>query len=173
MKRFLPVALFAALLLLLAVGLRLNPRELPSTLIDRPAPAFTLPLLDAPERTLSPQEMRGQVWLLNVWASWCTTCRQEHTLLLKLARSSRVPIIGLNYKDKPEDAQRWLRQLGDPYRASVSDLQGLTGIEYGVYGVPETYVIDRKGMIRYKLVGALTKEQLEQKILPLLKELDA
>lgn len=173
MKRFLPVALFAALLLLLAVGLRLNPHELPSTLIDRPAPAFTLPRLDAPEQTLSPQEMRGQVWLLNVWASWCTTCRQEHALLLKLARSSPVPIIGLNYKDKPEDAQRWLRQLGDPYRASVSDLQGLTGIEYGVYGVPETYVIDRKGMIRYKLVGALTKEQLEQKILPLLKELDA
>ena len=173
MKRFLPVALFAALLLLLAVGLRLNPHELPSTLIDRPAPSFTLPRLDAPEQTLSPQEMRGQVWLLNVWASWCTTCRQEHTLLLKLARSSPVPIIGLNYKDKPEDAQRWLRQLGDPYRASVSDLQGLTGIEYGVYGVPETYVIDRKGMIRYKLVGALTKEQLEQKILPLLKELDA
>jgi cytochrome c biogenesis protein CcmG/thiol:disulfide interchange protein DsbE len=173
MKRFLPVALFAALLLLLAVGLRLNPRELPSTLIDRPAPAFTLPLLDAPERTLSPQEMRGQVWLLNVWASWCTTCRQEHALLLKLARSGRVPIVGLNYKDKPEDAQRWLRQLGDPYRASVSDLQGLTGIDYGVYGVPETYVIDRKGMVRYKLVGALTKEQLEQKILPLLKELDA
>lgn len=162
---------FGALIALLGAGLRLNPREVPSPLIDRPAPAFELPQLDDPQRNFSPGDLQGQVWVLNVWASWCVSCRAEHPLLLELARSGVIPLYGLNYKDRPVDARAWLRQFGDPYRLSVTDENGRVGIDYGVYGVPETYVIDRQGVIRYKRIGPVTREVMDRKILPLIRDL--
>jgi cytochrome c biogenesis protein CcmG/thiol:disulfide interchange protein DsbE len=167
----LPLGVFLALVVLLAIGLNLNPREVPSPLIDKPAPAFELPRLHAPDQTFSSQSMKGQVWILNVWASWCVACREEHRVLVDLAKRGVVPILGLNYKDRREDALGWLQHLGDPYRISLVDLDGKVGIDYGVYGVPETYVIDRAGVIRYKRIGPVTPEILQQKILPLISEL--
>jgi cytochrome c biogenesis protein CcmG/thiol:disulfide interchange protein DsbE len=172
MKRFLwPLAIFLLLVGFLAAGLKLNPREVPSPLVGKLAPAFELPLLQQPEKRFSPADMRGKVWLLNVWASWCETCREEHPLLLNLAKQNLMPILGLNYKDKGEDAQRWLKQFGDPYQFSVVDANGRIGIDYGVYGVPETYLIDAEGVIRFKQIGALTPAVMEQKILPLARSL--
>ncbi len=121
--------------------------------------------------SFSAQEMRGKVWLLNVWASWCIACREEHPMLLELARNGAVPIYGLNYKDKREDALAWLNELGDPYVLSVSDLDGRVGINYGVYGAPETFLIDREGMIRFKRVGPITPDVWQKDFLPLIKEL--
>jgi len=173
MTRFLiPLVLFIALVVFLAIGLRHDPHEVPSPLINKPAPAFQLAQLREPEKRFSAEEMRGKVWLLNVWASWCITCRDEHPLLLQYARSKAVPIYGLNYKDKREDALSWLGELGDPYVLSVSDLDGRVGIDYGVYGAPETYLIDRNGVIRFKQIGPVTPDIWEQKILPLAKELN-
>ncbi|MFN7087349.1 MAG: DsbE family thiol:disulfide interchange protein [Burkholderiales bacterium] len=169
---FLPLGIFAALVALLAVGLTLNPREVPSPLIDKPAPHFELPQLHAPDKTFSEKDMLGQVWLLNVWASWCVSCRAEHPVLLDLARSNVVPIYGLNYKDERKDGIAWLQSLGDPYRLSAYDINGRVGIDYGVYGVPETYVIDKRGVIRHKQIGPVTPEILKQKILPLINELN-
>ena len=171
MRFALPLGVFLLLVALLAVGLTLNPREVPSPLIGKNAPAFELPRLHEPSSRFSPSELRGQVWLLNVWASWCASCRDEHPLLVELARSRAVPVYGLNYKDKRDDALRWLVQFGDPYVLSVVDLDGRIGIDYGVYGVPETYVIDKAGVIRYKQIGPLTSERLKTKILPLVAEL--
>lgn len=173
MRFGMPLAVFVLLVLLLGIGLGLNPREVPSPLIGKPAPAFRLPELHAPERTFSPQELAGQVWILNVWASWCAACREEHPVLEALAKSRAVPIYGLNYKDRREDAIRWLKQFGDPYRLSVFDVEGRVGIDYGVYGVPETYVIDKRGVIRYKRIGPVTPEIVEKKLLPLIRELNA
>lgn len=173
MTRFLiPLVLFIALVVFLAIGLRHDPHEVPSPLINKPAPAFQLAQLREPEKHFSAEEMRGKVWLLNVWASWCIACRDEHPLLLEYARSKAVPIYGLNYKDKREDALSWLGELGDPYVLSVSDLDGRVGIDYGVYGAPETYLIDRNGVIRFKQIGPVTPDIWEQKILPLAKELN-
>jgi cytochrome c biogenesis protein CcmG/thiol:disulfide interchange protein DsbE len=171
MRFALPLGIFLLLVALLAVGLTLNPREVPSPLVGKDAPAFELPQLHESGRRFSPSELRGQVWLLNVWASWCASCRDEHPLLVELARSRVVPVYGLNYKDKRDEALRWLVQFGDPYVLSVADADGRIGIDYGVYGVPETYVIDKAGVIRYKQIGALTPERLKTKILPLLAEL--
>jgi cytochrome c biogenesis protein CcmG/thiol:disulfide interchange protein DsbE len=172
MKRFLwPLAIFLLLVGFLAAGLKLNPREVPSPLVGRLAPAFELPVLQQPEKRFSPADMRGKVWLLNVWASWCETCREEHPLLLDLAKQNLMPILGLNYKDKGDDAQRGVKQFGDPYQFSVVDANGRIGIDYGVYGVPETYLIDAEGVIRFKQIGALTPAVLEQKILPLARTL--
>lgn len=168
-----PLAVFVLLVLLLGIGLGLNPREVPSPLVGKPAPAFNLPQLHAPEQTFSPQELAGQVWILNVWASWCAACRDEHPVLEALAKSRAVPIYGLNYKDRREDAIRWLKQFGDPYRLSIIDAEGRVGIDYGVYGVPETYVIDKRGVIRYKRIGPVTPEIVEKKLLPLIRELNA
>lgn len=168
-----PLAVFVLLVLLLGIGLGLNPREVPSPLIGKPAPSFRLPELHAPERTFSPQELAGQVWILNVWASWCAACREEHPVLEALAKSRAVPIYGLNYKDRREDAIRWLQQFGDPYRLSIFDAEGRVGLDYGVYGVPETYVIDKRGVIRYKRIGPVTPEIVEKKLLPLIRELNA
>ena len=162
---------FFALAGLLAVGLTLDPREVPSPLIGKPAPAFELPRL-AREGRFSPVEMRGQVWLFNVWASWCVSCREEHPVLVEYARTKRTPLIGLNYKDPQDDALKWLARFGDPYDFSVVDANGRIGIDYGVYGVPETYVIDRAGVIRYKQIGPVTRELIAQKILPLIAELE-
>jgi cytochrome c biogenesis protein CcmG/thiol:disulfide interchange protein DsbE len=168
MKRFLwPLAIFILLVGFLAVGLRLDPREVPSPLVGKAAPAFDLPLLQQPGKRFAPGDMRGKVWLLNVWASWCVSCREEHPLLVELSKKGVLPILGLNYKDKGEDAQRWLAQFGNPYQLSVVDADGRIGIDYGVYGVPETYLIDGNGVIRYKQIGPITAAALEQKILPL------
>ena len=165
------LGIFVALVVLLAVGLRLNPREVPSPLIGKTAPPFELPLLSEPDKKFASKDRLGNVWILNVWASWCVACRDEHPVLLELAKSDAVPLYGLNYKDRREDGLRWLAAYGDPYRLSVVDPEGRIGIDYGVYGVPETYVIDKRGVIRYKQIGPVTREVLAQKILPLVGQL--
>lgn len=182
---------FAALVALLAIGLNLNPRDVPSPLVGKPAPAFNLNVLATPEKTLGPKDMQGKVWLLNVWASWCVSCRQEHPILVEFSKKSDVPLIGLNYKEVRGDgefdmskmaeaeerklafqrADAWLARHGNPYTLTVMDLDGRVGIDYGVYGVPETYVIDKTGVIRMKHTGPITPDVLGQKILPLLAEL--
>ena len=170
-KLVIPLAVFVVIAGFLLVGLSRNPREVPSPLIDKPAPPFKLAQLHEPTKMLGPEDMKGQVWLLNVWASWCVSCRVEHPLLVELAKTKIVPIVGLNYKDKPEEAKMWLSQLGDPYALSIMDRDGRVGIDFGVYGVPETFVIDRNGTIRYKQIGPVTAEALERKILPMIREL--
>ena len=171
-KKFLiPLGIFVVLLAFLGIGLTLNPREVPSPLVDKPAPAFSLAQLHAPERVLTPADLKGQVWLLNVWASWCVSCRQEHPLLVELGKANVVPIYGLNYKDQRPDALKWLDQFGNPYTASIMDPDGRVGIDYGVYGVPETFLIDKGGVIRYKQIGPITPEVLQQKLLPMIRSL--
>jgi len=155
------------------VGLGLNPREVPSPLVGKAAPAFTLPQLHEPSKQFSPQDMKGKVWLFNVWASWCTACENEHPVFLELSRQNLVPIYGMDYKDKREDGEAWLRKHGNPYALVVSDAEGRVGIDYGVYGVPETYVIDKQGVIQHKQIGAVTPKILSEKIIPLVKELQA
>jgi cytochrome c biogenesis protein CcmG, thiol:disulfide interchange protein DsbE len=169
-KIWVPLA-FIGLLGLLAAGLRLNPREVPSPLIGKPAPHFELPLLHAPDSRFSQKDMLGKVWVLNVWASWCPPCLVEHPVVTELAKN--VSVIGLNYKDARQDALPWLKRNGDPYQLSVYDAAGRIAIDYGVYGVPETYVIDQKGVIRYKHIGPLTREITQKKLQPLVKELSA
>ena len=172
--RFLvPLGIFIGLLVLLGVGLTLNPREVPSPLIGKPAPAFTLPDLNRPEVAFSHKDMLGKVWVLNVWASWCVACREEHETLLQFSKTGLVPVLGLNYKDERSDGLKWLSQFGNPYQQSLYDHDGLVGIDYGVYGVPETFVIDKRGVIRYKRIGILTPELLRDKIVPLLRELES
>lgn len=170
-RYLLPLAAFIILVSFLLVGLNLNPRKIPSPLIGKPAPVFKLQQLHEPEIILESKDNLGKVWLLNVWASWCASCRDEHPLLVQLAKADVVPIYGLNYKDKRDLAIQWLDQLGDPYTKSVMDTEGRVGIEYGVYGVPETYVIDKSGVIQYKQIGPVTVDVLEKTILPLVKEL--
>ncbi|MBU1776278.1 MAG: DsbE family thiol:disulfide interchange protein [Gammaproteobacteria bacterium] len=173
MNRFIwPLVIFLVLAGFLFVGLGLNPREVPSPLIDKPSPAFALPQLHEPKKVFSPQDMKGKVWLLNVWASWCVSCREEHPLLVSLAEQKIVPIYGLNYKDKREDALMWLVRGGDPYVLSAADVEGRIGIDYGVYGVPESYVIDKQGVIRYKQIGPVTSQSLRETILPLIAQLE-
>lgn len=172
MTRFLvPLGVFVVLAVFLAIGLNLRPSEVPSPLIDKPAPTFSLPELHAPDKHIGPADLRGQVWLFNVWASWCVSCREEHPVLLQLAKTGEVPIYGLNYKDTRQDAVRWLQQLGNPYTVSAFDEAGQVGIDYGVYGVPETYVIDRDGVIRHKHIGPITPEVLSDEILPIVRKL--
>ncbi|SPK75466.1 periplasmic thioredoxin of cytochrome c-type biogenesis (plasmid) [Cupriavidus taiwanensis] len=172
MTRFLlPLAAFVALAVALAAGLRHDPRALPSPLVGKVAPAFQLPLLAPEGRTLASADLRGKVWLLNVWASWCAACRTEHPLLVDFAGRAPVPLYGLNYKDEAGAARDWLRRLGDPYAASLVDADGRVGIDYGVYGVPETFVIDQHGVVRYRQVGPVTREVLERKLIPLIEQL--
>lgn len=192
MNKFLwPLIGFVVLVVLLGIGLTLNPRDVPSPLVGKPAPAFTLKQLGEPDKTFSPQDYRGRVWLLNVWASWCVSCRQEHPVLVELGRAQSVPLVGLNYKELRGDgavdmsrvgaddeerlsrqrAAGWLASRGNPYTLTALDLDGRVGIDYGVYGVPETYVIDKAGIIRMKHTGPLTPEALSGKILPLVAEL--
>jgi cytochrome c biogenesis protein CcmG, thiol:disulfide interchange protein DsbE len=170
-RHLLPLAGFAALALLLGAGLRLNPREVPSPFIDKPAPAFVLPQLADAGLELSTAELRGQVWVLNVWASWCAPCREEHPLWVAVAREAGVTLVGLNYKDDPRNAQEWLRKLGDPYRVTAVDRDGRTGIDYGVYGVPETFVIDKAGIVRLKHVGPMTQDVWSREVRPLISKL--
>ncbi len=172
MKKYIvPLVIFVALGLLLAYGLNLDPRRIPSPLIGKPLPAFSLTTVADPARKVSRDDLRGRAYMLNVWASWCVACRQEHPFLNELTSRKAVTIIGLNYKDKREDALRWLGTLGNPYELSLSDQDGRLGIDLGVYGVPETFVIDKQGVIRYKQIGPMTPEVWEQKLAPLIKEL--
>ncbi len=175
MKDVLPLVIFLALAIFLMVGLNRDPREVPSPLIGKPAPEFSLPRLDDPNKVVSKKDMLGQVWLLNVWSSWCGSCRQEHPTMVKVGKGGQkiVPIIGLDYKDKDADAMRFLRQGGDPYDFSIKDPTGEVGINFGVYGVPETFVIDKKGVIRYKQIGPITPEAWDKKIHPLINQLKA
>ncbi len=168
---FLPLTIFIVMIGFLAVGLKLNPREIPSPLIGKAAPRFSLPQLQDQEKLFSPSELAGQVWLLNFWASWCSGCKTEHPVLMQLARSGEVPIYGLDYKDQREEALTWLKRWGNPYPVVGVDESGRVGIDYGVYGVPETYVIDKLGVIRYKQIGPLDEETVAKKILPLVKGL--
>jgi cytochrome c biogenesis protein CcmG, thiol:disulfide interchange protein DsbE len=172
-KYLIPLAVFLVIAVFLGIGLTRDPRKLPSTFIDKPAPQFTLKQVSEPSKTFSPQDMKGQVWMLNVWASWCTACRVEHPLLVEIGRSGVVPLIGLDYKDKPEDALKFLSQQGNPYGLSALDLDGRVGIDFGVYGVPETFIIDKNGVIRHKQIGPITPEALEKEILPLIAKLKA
>ena len=173
MVRYLiPLALFIVLLGFFLVGLGKDPNLLPSALLDKPAPAFTLSNLHSPEKSLSTIDMKGKVWVLNVWASWCAACRTEHPLFMDIAREGGVNLYGLNYKDKREDAMTWLRQLGNPYAASLSDLSGDVGIDYGVYGVPETFIIDAQGIVRMKHVGPVSRADWRDKLLPMIKRLE-
>lgn len=173
MMRFLaPLGLFLVLVVFLAIGLKKDPHEIPSPLVGKPAPLFQLPQLTGAEgATFSPKDMQGKVWLFNVWASWCSSCREEHAVLVGLAKTHAVPIVGLDYKDQRTDGLQWLDKLGNPYTLTAFDADGRVGIDYGVYGVPETYVIDKAGVIRYKQIGPVTTDALEKKILPLVKEL--
>jgi cytochrome c biogenesis protein CcmG/thiol:disulfide interchange protein DsbE len=174
MGRFLwPLGIFIVLVVFLGIGLNLNPREVPSPKIDKPAPAFQVPQLHEADKTISQQDMLGKVWLLNVWASWCVSCRAEHPVLVELSKRNVVPIVGLNYKDGRDEGKQWLQQFGDPYVMSAFDADGRVGIDYGVYGVPETFVIDKTGTIRYKHIGPLTQEAVQTKVLPLIQELNA
>ena len=175
MKRVLliPLALFVVIAAFLAIGLGRDPHEVPSPLVGHPAPVFDVPRLStsADGDRFSPTDMKGKVWMLNVWASWCASCREEHPVLLDFARRTGVPLVGLNYKDGSANAHRWLAQNGDPYVLSAVDADGRVGIDFGVYGVPETYVIDQAGVIRYKQIGPLSADVLEMKVLPLIREL--
>lgn len=172
MNRFIvPLAVFVLMIGLLGYGLKLDPKLVPSPLIDKPAPPFSLVILEAPERQLATEDMLGQVWVLNVWASWCVSCRAEHEVITDLAKKNLVNVIGLNYKDEPGDALVWLQQFGNPYATSVIDRNGRIGLDWGVYGVPETFVIDAEGKIRYKHIGPMTHESLEAEVMPVLKEL--
>jgi len=173
MKRWLPLLIFAVLVGFFAKGLFLNPREVPSPFIGKPAPAFTLPVVGDAAKTFSPADMKGRVWLINVWAPWCVSCRQEHGVLMALSQSQPVPIVGLNWKDKEREAEQLLAQHGSPYLAVPDDLTGRVGIDYGVTGTPETYVVDKAGIIRMKHVGPITPEVWKEKFEAKLKELGA
>jgi cytochrome c biogenesis protein CcmG/thiol:disulfide interchange protein DsbE len=173
MKRWLPLILFLVLVGFFAKGLFLNPREVPSPFIGRTAPAFTLPLVEDPSRSFSTADMRGKVWMLNVWAPWCVSCRQEHPVLMQIAQAGRVPIVGLNWKDRDREAAALLARSGSPYVAVPEDLDGKVGINYGVTGTPETYVIDKEGIVRMKHIGPISPEIWSTKFEPKLKELGA
>jgi len=170
-KVWIPLAVFAAIVALLGIGLTMDPERVPSPLIGKPVPAFEVPQVANPEQTVSPADLKGRVYLLNVWASWCVACRQEHPVLMEAARSTDLAIVGLDYKDKRPDALEWLRQRGDPYTVSAFDAKGKVGIDLGVYGVPETFVVDAEGIIRRKFVGPISRDQLNNEILPLVAKL--
>lgn len=167
---FIPVAVFAALVVLFAVGLRRDPTLVPTPLQDKALPAFNLTQLHDESKSFAPQDMRGKVWLLNVWASWCVSCRIEHPWLMELAKNDVLPIVGLDYKDKRPDALDMLTRFGNPYLLSVQDVDGRVGIDLGVYGVPESYLVDKSGVIRKKFIGPITRDQIKTELLPLLEK---
>ncbi|MGZ8186532.1 MAG: DsbE family thiol:disulfide interchange protein [Methylobacter sp.] len=171
LKYIIPLILFIVLAVFLALGLNLKPGDIPSPFINKPAPAFSAPKLNAPDEKLSQTDLIGKVWLFNVWASWCVSCRSEHPVLNQLAQENAAVIVGLNYKDDPNDAKKWLDTLGNPYTVSIMDQDGRIGIDWGVYGVPETFVIDKKGVIRYKHTGPVTSEDIQKTFLPLIAKL--
>lgn len=172
MKRALiPLGIFAVLVLLLAVGLSLDPHAVPSPLIDKPLPAFTAPQLHDPDRTFDSAELKGQVSVLNVFASWCIPCREEHPHIAALAERGIAPIYGLNYKDERDDSRAWLGRFGDLYSGIAYDLDGRVGLDLGVYGVPETFILDRRGIVRYKHVGPIDADTLDEVIVPWIERL--
>lgn len=173
MGRFIPLIAFVVLGILLGIGLTLDPKEVPSPFIGKPAPDFRLAKLNSPEEKFSPADFKGKVWLLNVWATWCVSCRAEHEVLKEVAQLGVVDIVGLNYKDEPADARAWLRALGNPYQFNVEDRDGRVGIDWGVYGTPETFVIDREGIIRYKQIGPVSAEVWIETLQPLITKLKA
>jgi len=173
LRFIIPLGVFALLVFFLWRGLRLDPHEVPSPLIGKPAPSFALTRLDDANATLRRDDMLGKVWLLNVWASWCGACREEHPLLVEFSKTKAVPIIGLNYKDQRSDGLGWLNRFGNPYDASIFDQNGRVGIDFGVYGVPETFVIDKQGIIRMKHIGPLTPDVIDKRLMPMLRKLNA
>jgi cytochrome c biogenesis protein CcmG/thiol:disulfide interchange protein DsbE len=170
-KTYIPLVIFAVLLVFLAIGLTRDPHEIPSPLIGKPAPEFSAPVLESPAMQLTKKDMLGKVWLLNTWASWCVACREEHPLLVEFAKTKTMPIVGLDYKDKDQDGQKWLTRYGNPYDVAIADRDGRIGIDFGVYGVPESFLIDKQGIIRYKQIGPFTEESIQNKLIPLVREL--
>jgi len=173
LRFLLPLAIFIVLAAFLYRGLSLDPKKVPSPLVGKPMPEFSLPRLKNPAASISDTDLKGKVSILNIWATWCVSCRAEHEVLLQLAKSGKVDIYGLNYKDERAKAQQWLVQLGDPYVANAFDADGRAGIDWGVYGAPETFIMDRQGIIRHKHIGPLTIEILNEQILPLIEELQS
>lgn len=171
MRFAIPLGIFILMVGLLGYGLTLDPKLVPSVLIGKSAPAFSLARLHAQQYQVSEKDFLGQVWVLNVWASWCVACRAEHEVIKRLSSLGIARVVGLNYKDKPEDARNWLQELGDPYALSLMDQDGRVGIDCGVYGVPETFIIGKHGVIKYKHIGPVTFETLQTKVIPILKEL--
>lgn len=170
-KTYIPLVIFAIMVVFLAIGLTRDPREIPSPLIGKPAPDFSAPHLHNPALHLTKQDMLGKVWLLNTWASWCVACREEHPLLVEFAKSKMIPIVGLDYKDKNQDGQKWLARYGNPYDIVIADSDGRIGINFGVYGVPESFLIDKTGTIRYKQIGPFTEAAIQEKLIPMILEL--
>ncbi len=168
---FIPIAVFLGLAVAFAVGLTMDPKKIPSVLIDKPVPEFRLPPVWGRELGLASSDLKGEVSLVNAFASWCVACKAEHPLLMQLNKAGIVPVHGLNTKDKPEDAAAWLERYGDPYTRTGADLDGRVTIDWGVYGLPETFVVDGRGIIRYKHIGPITPQVLEETILPLVEEL--
>ena len=172
LRFLLPLMAFLVMVIFLGIGLKLDPHDVPSPLINKPAPAFTLPQLHEQQKTFSPADMKGKVWLLNVWASWCVSCRQEHIYLTEFARNRSINLMGLNYKDEPAAAMQWLERLGNPYKISISDIDGMAGLDWGVYGVPETFIIDKQGVVRHKQTGPVDPTILQTIIMPLIEQLN-
>lgn len=170
-KTLIPLGLFIVLVVFLAIGLTRDPREIPSPLINKAAPQFSAPLLREANKQFSAKDMLGKVWILNTWASWCVACRQEHPILMEFSKTKTLPVIGLDYKDQNAEGMKWLARYGDPYDMAITDQDGRIGIDFGVYGVPESFLIDKAGVIRYKQIGPVTEEALRDKILPLVQEL--
>lgn len=173
LKYLIPLFIFIVMAVFLGLGLNLKPNEIPSPLIDKPAPVFSAPKLDNPEQNLTPADLKGQVWLFNVWASWCVSCRQEHEVFTQFAQQKAVTIIGLNYKDDPAAAKNWLQSLGNPYNVSIMDQDGRIGIDWGVYGVPETFIVDKQGIVRYKHTGPVSVDDIQKIFLPMIAKLQA
>lgn len=170
LKRFAPLIVFILLVIVFAIGLQLNPRKVPSPLIGKPAPEFELPLLNA-EGVFTHADLKSKITLVNVWASWCYACRQEHHVITELSRMG-LRVVGLNYKDTTEEATQWLQQFGDPYEVVMEDQSGRVSIDWGVYGAPETFVVDQEGIIREKRIGPVTEEYVRTTLLPLIKLLE-
>jgi cytochrome c biogenesis protein CcmG/thiol:disulfide interchange protein DsbE len=172
-RYLIPLVVFVVVAGFLWVGLKLNPSVVPSPYIDKPAPEFSLPLLNNPELQFAKQDMLGRVWLMNVWGSWCPACATEHPLLVQYARSGQVPILGFNWRDDPAAAKAWLAQRGDPYEINIMDRDSKSAIDFGVYGAPETFVIDKQGVIRHKVIGPITPNHLQECLIPLVQKLQA
>ena len=174
-KRLLPLIAFAGLALLLGVGVLMNSGKdtsaIPSPLIGKPAPAFSLPVLDEPSRLITNADLRGEPYLLNVWGSWCPACRDEHPVITELAKSGRIKVIGYDYKDEPEDAQRWLEQFGNPYAMIIADQDGRAAFDWGIYGAPESFLVDAQGIVRWKFIGPMTDAVVREQLLPELEKL--
>jgi cytochrome c biogenesis protein CcmG/thiol:disulfide interchange protein DsbE len=170
-RYLLPLGVFIALVLLLGAGLGLNPRLVPSPLVGKPLPDFTLAQLREPARSLTRNDLTGKVSLLNAWATWCVECRREHPVLVNIARQGEIPVYGLNYKDQRAEAVEWLHRLGDPYVASGFDADGRVGIDLGVYGLPETFLVDPQGMIVHKHIGPINDEIWQRDFVPVIQRL--